>query len=86
MLDLMRLFAQVVEEQSFTMVARKLGISQPAVSNQIRAFEEKLGVKLLYRKGKGFALTPEGRQFTDIPCICLMNGQSLCERLVIRKN
>ncbi|MCB8816589.1 selenium metabolism-associated LysR family transcriptional regulator [Desulfosporosinus shakirovi] len=60
MLDLMRLFAQVVEEQSFTMVARKLGISQPAVSNQIRAFEEKLGVKLLYRKGKGFALTPEG--------------------------
>lgn len=60
MLDLMRLFAQVVEEQSFTVVARKLGISQPAVSNQIRAFEEKLGVKLLYRKGKGFALTPEG--------------------------
>jgi len=60
MLDLMRLFGQVVEEQSFTVVARKLGISQPAVSNQIRAFEEKLGVKLLYRKGKGFALTPEG--------------------------
>ena len=60
MLDLMRLFVQVVEEQSFTVVARKLGISQPAVSNQIRAFEEKLGVKLLYRKGKGFALTYEG--------------------------
>ncbi|GAB6151813.1 LysR family transcriptional regulator [Desulfosporosinus burensis] len=60
MLDLMRLFSQVVEEQSFTVVARKLGISQPAVSNQIRAFEEKLGVKLLYRKGKGFALTSEG--------------------------
>ena len=60
MLDLLRLFSQVVEEQSFTMVARKLGISQPAVSNQMRALEEKLGVKLLYRKGKGFALTPEG--------------------------
>ncbi|MGI6120004.1 MAG: selenium metabolism-associated LysR family transcriptional regulator [Desulfosporosinus sp.] len=60
MLDLLRLFSQVVEEQSFTVVARKLGISQPAVSNQMRALEEKLGVKLLYRKGKGFALTPEG--------------------------
>lgn len=60
MLDLMRLFSQVVEEQSFTVVARKLGISQPAVSNQIRAFEEKLGVKLIYRKGKSFALTAEG--------------------------
>jgi DNA-binding transcriptional LysR family regulator len=60
MLDLLSLFGQVVEEQSFTVVARKLGISQPAVSNQMRALEEKLGVKLLYRKGKGFALTPEG--------------------------
>lgn len=60
MLDLMRLFGQVVQEQSFTVVARRLGISQPAVSNQMRALEEKLGVKLLYRKGKGFALTSEG--------------------------
>ena len=60
MLDLLRLYGQIVEEQSFTVVARKLGISQPAVSNQMRALEEKLGVKLLYRKGKGFALTPEG--------------------------
>lgn len=60
MLDLMRLFAQIVEEQSFTVVARKLRISQPAVSNQMRAFEEKLGTKLLYRKGKGFGLTTEG--------------------------
>ena len=60
MIDLLRLYGQVVEEQSFTVVARKLGISQPAVSNQMRALEEKLGVKLLYRKGKGFALTPEG--------------------------
>ena len=60
MFDLLRLFGQVVEEQSFTVVARKLGISQPAVSNQMRALEEKLGVKLLYRKGKGFALTPQG--------------------------
>lgn len=56
----MRLFNQVVEENSFTLVARKLGISQPAISNQVRAFEEKLGVKLFYRIGKGFALTPEG--------------------------
>lgn len=63
MFDLMRLFAQVVEEQSFTVVARQLEISQPAVSNQMRALEEKLGVKLIYRKGKGFALTQEGEIF-----------------------
>ncbi|AFM41997.1 transcriptional regulator [Desulfosporosinus acidiphilus SJ4] len=64
MFDLMRLFVQVVEEQSFTIVARKLEISQPAVSNQMRVLEEKLGgVKLINRKGKGFALTQEGEIF-----------------------
>lgn len=60
MLDLMRLFVQVIEEQSYTAVARRLGISQPAVSNQMRVLEEKLGAKLLYRKGKGIALTTQG--------------------------
>jgi len=60
MLELLRLFVQVVEEQSFTSVARRLGVSQPAVSNQIRVLEEKLGFKLLYRKGKGLGLTPQG--------------------------
>ncbi|MGC7872356.1 selenium metabolism-associated LysR family transcriptional regulator [Desulfosporosinus sp. SYSU MS00001] len=64
MFDLMRLFVQVVEEESFTVVARKLEISQPAVSNQMRALEEKLGgVKLINRKGKGFVLTQEGELF-----------------------
>lgn len=64
MFDLLSLFAQVVEEQSFTAVAHKLGISQPAVSNQMRALEEKLGgVKLIRRKGKVFALTQEGEIF-----------------------
>ncbi|WP_206812447.1 selenium metabolism-associated LysR family transcriptional regulator [Paradesulfitobacterium ferrireducens] len=60
MLDLMRLFVHVVEEQSFTAVARKLGVSQPAISNQMRVLEEKTGSRLLIRRGKGFILTPQG--------------------------
>lgn len=60
MLDLMRLFVQIIEDQSYSAVARRLGISQPAVSNQMRVLELKLGSKLLYRKGKGIALTTEG--------------------------
>lgn len=60
MLDLMRIFVQVVEEESYTLVARHLGVSQPAISNQMRALEEKLGVKLFHRQGKGFVLTQEG--------------------------
>ncbi|GAB6174836.1 LysR family transcriptional regulator [Paradesulfitobacterium aromaticivorans] len=60
MLDLMRLFVQVVEEQSFTTVARKLGVSQPAISNQMRVLEDKVGSKLVVRRGKGLMLTPQG--------------------------
>ncbi|KLU62222.1 HTH-type transcriptional regulator CysL [Peptococcaceae bacterium CEB3] len=60
MLDLLKLFTQVVEEQSFTSTARHLGVSQPAVSNQMRALEDKLGVKLLLRRGKALVLTAEG--------------------------
>lgn len=60
MLDLMRLFVQVVEEKSYTQVARHLGVSQPAISNQMRVLEEKLGVKLFLRQGKSFMLTHQG--------------------------
>ncbi|MDI6878120.1 MAG: selenium metabolism-associated LysR family transcriptional regulator [Desulfitobacteriaceae bacterium] len=60
MLELLKLFVQVVEEQSFTTTARRLGVSQPAVSNQMRVLEEKLGAKLLYRRGKALVLTQEG--------------------------
>jgi len=60
MLDLLRLFVKVVEEQSFTATARKLGITQPAVSNNIRALEDKLGAELLARRTKRLSLTPAG--------------------------
>lgn len=63
MLDLMRIFIQVVEEESYTLVARHLGVSQPAISNHMRALEEKLGAKLFQRQGKGFILTQEGEVF-----------------------
>lgn len=63
MLDLMRIFVQVVEEESYTLVARHLGVSQPAISNHMRTLEEKLGVKLFQRHGKGFVLTREGEIF-----------------------
>ncbi|WP_425802030.1 selenium metabolism-associated LysR family transcriptional regulator [Desulfitobacterium sp. Sab5] len=63
MLDLMRIFVQVVEEESYTLVARRLGVSQPAISNHMRTLEEKMGVKLFQRHGKGFVLTREGEIF-----------------------
>ncbi|MHB1651216.1 MAG: selenium metabolism-associated LysR family transcriptional regulator [Desulfitobacteriaceae bacterium] len=60
MIDLLKLFVQVIEEQSFTDTAKRLGISQPAVSNQMRALEEKLGAKLVSRRGRALVLSQEG--------------------------
>ncbi|MBC7107041.1 MAG: LysR family transcriptional regulator [Firmicutes bacterium] len=54
-------FLQVAELQSFTKAARKLYLSQPAVSFQIRALEEDLGVSLFRRSDRRVELTEAGR-------------------------
>lgn len=56
----LRAFELLVRRGSFTRVARELGLSQPAVSTQIRTLEEELGVKLLERLPRQVLLTPAG--------------------------
>jgi DNA-binding transcriptional LysR family regulator len=51
----------VVEERSITAAARRLFISQPALSQQIRALERQLGGELLERLPQGVKPTPLGR-------------------------
>jgi DNA-binding transcriptional LysR family regulator len=53
-------FARVVEQQSFTHAAAKLGVSKAAVSMRVSALEAELGVKLLHRTTRKLALTTEG--------------------------
>jgi LysR family glycine cleavage system transcriptional activator len=48
---------------SFTEAARVLKVTQPAISKQIRALEEHLGVRLFERDKAGVLLTPIGEQF-----------------------
>src|SRR4051795_5043429 len=54
-------FVAVVEERSFTRAARRVGISQPSLSEQIRALERALGGQVLERHPRGVSLTPAGR-------------------------
>lgn len=51
----------VVDKGSFSHAAEDLGISQPAVSFQIRALEERIGHRLLDRSGRRVTLTDAGR-------------------------
>jgi len=61
----LRTFEMVAEYGSFTLVARELRISQPAVSAQIQALENELGVRLLERLPRQALLTPAGEVLHD---------------------
>lgn len=56
----LRYFLAVAREQSFSLAAQRLYLSQPTLSRQLRELEEELGKKLLIRGNKGVTLTEEG--------------------------
>jgi DNA-binding transcriptional LysR family regulator len=62
-LDQIRTFADVLALGSFSAAAVRLGISQPAVSLQVRALEKRFGVKLIERVGRRVAPTAAGAEF-----------------------
>lgn len=53
-------FLTVVKEKSFSKASLKLGISQPAVTQQMKYIEDYLDTKILERKKNGIRLTKEG--------------------------
>jgi DNA-binding transcriptional LysR family regulator len=53
-------FVAVVERRSFSQAADRLGVTQPAVSLQVRALEKRLGTQLLDRSGRRVEPTEAG--------------------------
>ena len=56
----LKAFLETAETGSLSAAARKLGLSQPTLSRQVAAIEQRMGVTLFERVGKAMALTPTG--------------------------
>jgi LysR family transcriptional regulator, transcriptional activator of the cysJI operon len=60
-MELLDVFAIVVEQASLNKASQVLNLSQPALSRKIMKLEEELGVELFIRKGKRLELTKVGQ-------------------------
>ncbi|WP_226683019.1 LysR family transcriptional regulator [Sutcliffiella horikoshii] len=58
----LRYFTVIAEEKNISQAARKLHMSQPPLSQQLKLMEEELGVSLVHREGKKLRLTEAGER------------------------
>ena len=70
----LRYFVAVAEQRSFTKAANQYYLSQTAVTQQVRALEETLGIQLLDRNSRPVSLTPAGAVF-------LTEAKAILERM-----
>lgn len=59
----LRFFAEVVEQNGFAAAARKLGMPRSRLSRRIGLLEDRLGVRLVHRSTRRFAVTEIGREY-----------------------
>lgn len=71
-LQAMQLFVRVAELNSFSAVAQQMGVARSAVTRQIAALEQHLGLKLMARSTRRLTLTSAGAAYLD-KCRVILN-------------
>lgn len=77
----LRYFLAVSEALSFTKAAAQLRVAQPALSRQVQALEDELGVDLLRRSRQGVTLTAEGKLFLKEAAGLLKHADEAVEKV-----
>lgn len=76
-----RYFQSVVKHNSFTKASEEHFISQSAISQQVKALEDELGVMLLERKKRSFTLTKAGEYFYKKSLVLVADYDTICHEL-----
>lgn len=66
-------FVKLVEMKNYTKAALELGLTQPAVSSQIKQLEQKYGSKLIVATSKEFELSDIGKKVYDYALLMINN-------------
>ncbi|MBA8881450.1 LysR substrate-binding domain-containing protein [Phyllobacterium myrsinacearum] len=80
-----RVLETVGRLKNLTRAATELGMTQPAISYQIRQMEESIGIPLFKRLSKGVAMTPEGQLLYDAACSAIIPIDVALNKLAHRK-
>ncbi len=72
----LEVFAMASKSQTFSEAAKRLGISQPSLSNTIAKIEEQLGLRLFDRTTRTLVMTPQGERFSVVADELVRNFQA----------
>lgn len=75
-------FLLVAQHGSVTYAAQRLALSQPTITNYIRQIEQRYGIELFYRQGKGMVMSKEGQQL--LPHLLLLQQQATQVEFMLR--
>ncbi|MEZ5426380.1 MAG: LysR family transcriptional regulator [Pyrinomonadaceae bacterium] len=81
----LRTFSAIAETLNFTKASEKLNLTQSAVSHQIKALEEELGVPLFIRAKRGVILTDAGKVALEYARSILDQAEEMHERVAGRE-